>query len=159
MTRPAIPDPPHLGGCLCGAARYKLEARPKAINACHCKDCKILSGATHIVMLLADRDAFIHERGEVERYRKRADSGREIDIVRCARCGVRLWHEPLTGTEWVFVAAGTLDDPSWAEPTSHIWTARLSPGGALPTDAFQCDGQPESRQILVDAFLRHHGAP
>ena len=36
--------------------------------------------------------------------------------VRCARCGVRMWHEPLASTDLVFVAAGTLDDPNWAVP-------------------------------------------
>lgn len=157
MTRPAIPTLPLLGGCLCGAVRYKLEAPPRAVNACHCMDCKRLTGATHLLMLLADRDAFIHERGETHRYRKRADSGREVDILRCARCGVRMWHEPLVGTEWVFVAAGTLDDPTWAVPTSHIWTKRVSSGVELHADAFQCEAQPENRQVLVDAFLRHYG--
>ena len=67
-------------------------------------------------MLLAHAADFRHQ-GEIARYRKRADSGREIDLVRCANCGVRLWHEPLSSPEFVFIAAGTLDDPTWAVPT------------------------------------------
>jgi hypothetical protein len=90
MTRPPIPAPPHVGGCLCGAVRYRLDARPLAVNACHCHDCKKLTGATNLLMILAMRDAFSHQ-GAVARYRKRADSGREVDIVRCATCGVRMW--------------------------------------------------------------------
>ncbi|MGE3143472.1 MAG: GFA family protein, partial [Hyphomonadaceae bacterium] len=95
MTRPPIPAPPFAGGCLCGAVRYRIEARPKAVNACHCMDCKKLTGGAHLLMLLVDHDAFLHERGEIHTFRKLADSGREIDIVRCARCGVRMWHAPL----------------------------------------------------------------
>lgn len=154
MTRPAVPCLPLLGGCLCGTVRYKVESRPKAVNACHCMDCKKLTGATHLLMLVADRDGFIHDRGEVQRYRKRADSGREIDIVRCSRCGVRMWHEPLASKELVFVAAGTLDDPTWAVPASHIWTRRASDGVVLHADAYHCDAQPDTRQGLYDAFER-----
>jgi hypothetical protein len=105
-------------------------------------------------MLAGAREAFVHEAGAVERYRKRADSGNEIDIVRCAACGVRLWHEPLSAPQLVFVAAGTLDDPSWAIPTSHIWVKRASPGVVLQDDALICDGGPSSREALYDAFDR-----
>src|ERR1700761_5311207 len=91
-----IPVPPHHGGCLCGQVRYRLDAAPLAVNACHCSDCRRLTGAANLLMVLAPRDAFHHETGEVERWRKKADSGREIDIARCRTCGTRLWHEPLS---------------------------------------------------------------
>jgi hypothetical protein len=138
---------------MCGAVRYQLNARPLAVNACHCNACKKLTGATNLLMLLAMREAFSHE-GPVQTYRRRADSGREIDIVRCATCGVRMWHEPLTGSEFVFVAAGTLDDPSWAVPTSHIWAEVASPSITFQDDAIVIEGQPANRQILIDAFNR-----
>lgn len=157
MTRPPIPAPPYQGGCLCGAVRYSLDARPKAVNACHCMDCKKLSGATHIHMLIVDRNALTHGPDVTDRYRKRADSGREIDIVRCAACGTRLWHEPLSSPEFAFIAAGTLDDPSWVVPASHIWTKHASPGVVLPEDAYRCEAQPETRQLLIDAFARIYG--
>jgi len=153
MKRPAIPAPPHRGGCLCGAVRYSLSARPLAVNACHCHACKKLTGATNLLMLLAMREAFEHT-GDVQKYRRRADSGREIDVVRCANCGVRMWHEPLSGAQFVFIAAGTLDDPLWAIPTSHIWTAVASPGVIFQDDAIRIEGQPADRQLLIDAFDR-----
>jgi hypothetical protein len=145
--------PPYLGGCLCGAVRYRLAARPLAINACHCTDCKKLTGATNLLMILAPRAAFAHE-GATERYRKRADSGNEIDIVRCPTCGVRLWHEALSAPALVIVAVGTLDDPSWAIPSSHIWVKRASPGVVFQDDALVLDGGPGDRQALFDAFKR-----
>jgi hypothetical protein len=158
MKRPPIPSPPYHGGCLCGAVRYALKARPLAVNACHCNACKKLTGATNLLMVLAMREAFEHS-GEVQRYRRRADSGREIDIVRCAICGVRMWHEPLAGPQFVFVAVGTLDDPSWAVPTSHIWTEVASPGVSFHDDAVAIEGQPSDRQILIDAFNRVYSTP
>jgi hypothetical protein len=157
VNRPPIPSPPYVGGCLCGRVRYRLNARPLGVNACYCDDCKKLTGATHLLMLLAERDGFAHERGEVERYRKRADSGREIDIVRCEHCAVRLWHEPLSSPNFVFVAAGTLDNSRWVVPTSHIWIEKAPPHIVIDEDALKVVGQPKDRQVLFDAFTAIYG--
>ena len=157
-SRASIPAPPYHGACLCGAVRYSIKARPLAVNACHCDDCKKLSGATNLLMVMAERMSFFHETGEVDRYRKVADSGREVDILRCANCGVRLWHEPLSAPDFLFVAAGTLDDPSWAIPTSHIWVEKASPGVSFEDDAIKVTGQPSERRLLIDAFARVYPA-
>jgi len=155
-ARPPIPDPPYSGGCLCGAVRWKLDARPLAVNACHCIDCKKTSGATNVVMLIAKNEAFSFT-GETDTYRKRADSGRESDIHRCAKCGCRMFHHNLASQALVFITAGTLDDPSWAIPTSHIWVEKISPGVAMEEDAIKVVGQPADRKILMDAFIKIHG--
>lgn len=157
-ARPPIPAPPLKGGCLCGAARYRLTVRPLAINACHCTDCKRLSGVDAAVLLHLPREAVVLDEGATARFRKTADSGREIDIVRCAACGTRLWHEPLSVATLTFVAAGTLDDAAWAVPTSHIWAERGN--GAMPpaADALVIEGPPADRQALWDRFARLYPA-
>ena len=156
MQRPPIPAPPHKGGCLCGAVRYSFDARPMAVNACHCTDCKKLTGATNLLMILGPRAAFAHE-GETARYRRRADSGNEIDVVRCAKCGVRLWHEPLTAPQVVIFAVGTLDDTSWAVPTSHIFVRSASPGVVFQDDALVLQNGPTDRKVIFDAFDKVYG--
>ncbi len=154
--RPLIPAPPYHGGCLCGQVRYTLGARPKAINACHCTDCHKLSGGTNLLMLIADNTAFRFN-GPIHTYRKKADSGRELDIGRCANCGTRLFHHNLASNALVFIAAGTLDDPSWAVPTSHIWIEQALPAAApMQDDAVKVAGQPADRALLMDAFARLH---
>jgi hypothetical protein len=157
MNRTPIPAPPYRGGCMCAATRYQLDGPPLAVNACHCSDCKKLSGANNILMVLAAREVFVHVQGEVSRYRKRADSGREIDIVRCFACGTRLWHEPLSSPHLVFIAAGTLDDPGWAIPASHIWVEKAASGTRFEDDAIKVEGQPPAREILMDAFAKIYG--
>jgi hypothetical protein len=155
-NRPPIPEPPYTGGCLCGAVRWQLDQRPLAVNACHCMDCKKSTGATNVLMLLAQSEAFSSS-GETQVYRKRADSGRELDIHRCARCGTRMFHHNLSSKALIFITAGTLDDPGWAIPTSHIWVEKISPGVMMQGDAVQIVGQPADRQILMDAFARIYG--
>ena len=116
-------------------------------------DCKKLTGATNLLMVLSARAAF-SSRGDVVKYRKKADSGRELDICRCQTCGVRMWHEPLSAPNLIFVAAGTLDEPSWVIPTSHIYVERVSPGVEMAGDALQVNGQPPNREVLMEAFSK-----
>jgi hypothetical protein len=153
-----IPPPPHLGGCLCGAVRYRYDADPIATVACHCRDCQKWSGATNLLTIYAERAAFRHEQGEVQRWRKRADSGREADYLRCAVCGTRLWHEPLTAPQWVFIAAGTLDDPSWVVPAAHIWVSRAAPSACIPDGVATWDEGPRDRTELIAAFNAAYAA-
>jgi hypothetical protein len=154
MTRPPIPDPPYEGGCLCGAVRYRLDARPATMTACHCDACKKLSGATNLLVVTAPREAFTYT-GAVQRYRRTADSGRQSDVVRCATCGTRLWHEPQS-FPIVTLAAGTLDDPSWVVPASEIWVERASPAAIFHSDATRFHGQPPREQQIA-AFQALYG--
>ncbi|HWA69131.1 MAG TPA: GFA family protein [Rhizomicrobium sp.] len=154
-TRPPIPDPPYTGGCLCGAVRYRVNARPLTMTACHCDVCKKLSGATNLLVITVPKDSFQHLEGDVQRYRRTAESGRQSDVVRCAGCGTRLWHEPLAFPVMT-VAAGTLDDTGWVVPSSEIWTERASPAAIFHDDAQKFAGQPE-RQAQLDAFKTLYG--
>lgn len=155
--RPSIPGAPLHGGCLCGAARYRLETRPRAINACHCTDCKKSSGGAFGVFLHALRKDLVHEGGDLARYRKTAESGRHVDIARCAACGTRLWHEPVAAPGFVFIAAGTLDESCWAVPTSHIWAKSRAADVAIADDALVFEGPVPDRQVLWDRFVEIYG--
>jgi hypothetical protein len=152
-ARSGIPAPPYGGGCLCGAVRFALSAQPKAINACHCTDCRKATGAGAAIFLHMPSDA-IAVTGETTRYRKTADSGREIDIVRCLACGTRLWHRPASYPQLSFVCAGTLDNVSWVIPTSHIWVASGAPTDSVTDDAINFDGPAPDRQPLWDHFAK-----
>jgi hypothetical protein len=152
MQRPPIPAPPHRGGCLCGAVRYRVDGPPVATVACHCRDCQRLTGATNLLTIYVEASAFHHETGDVATYRKRAESGREADYFRCAACGTRLWHRPLTPGPWIMVAAGTLDDASWVVPAAHIWVSRAAPSAGLPEGVSRWDRGPADRAELVAAF-------
>ena len=157
MTRPPIPNPPYSGGCLCGAVRYSLNARPATMTACHCDACKKLSGATNLLVVTAPRETFHHLSGDVQRYRRTGDSGRQSDVVRCAACGTRLWHEPQS-FPLVTLTAGTLDDPNWVVPASEIWIEKASPAAIFHSDSEHFHGQPE-RQAQIDAFIALYGNP
>lgn len=155
MTRPPIPTTPIFGGCLCGAVRYQIGT-PLSVSACHCSDCKKLSGATNLLMVLTPVAEFSRA-GETDVYPKSADSGRVVMVHRCKDCGTRLWHETQLGAQYMLVAAGTLDDSSWAIPTAHIWTKRAAAHEQFQPDALLVEGQPTDREGMIAAFKRIYG--
>jgi hypothetical protein len=91
----------------------------------------------------------------VQRFRRTGESGRQSDVVRCAACGTRLWHEPLAFPVMT-VTGGTLDDPSWVVPASEIWVELASPAAIFHSDAARFHGQPD-RQAQLDAFAALYG--
>ena len=89
LDRPPIPQPPHRGGCLCGAVRYGYDAAPLATVACHCRDCQKLTGATNLLTIYADRAAFRHREG-----RGRALSEARGQRSRSRLCALRELRHP-----------------------------------------------------------------
>jgi hypothetical protein len=153
--RPPIPKPPYEGGCLCGAVRYRLNAKPLTMTACHCDACKKMSGGTNLFVITVPRDSFEHLQGDVQRFRRTAESGNQSDVVRCATCGTRMWHEP-QAFPVMTIAAGTLDDPSWVVPATHIWIEKALPAALMQDDAVKFTGQPP-REAQLAAFKALYG--
>jgi hypothetical protein len=136
--------------------RYRIDAPPLAVSACHCKDCRKLTGVANTQHVLFLREAFVHEQGETDVYSKTADSGRISQIARCAKCGVRLWHIPAAGP-YIMATAGTLDDSAWVVPNAHIWIEKAPAGTAFTPDALMVEGQPAERETMIAHFARLYG--
>ena len=91
-------------------------------------------------------------RGELVAYDKRADSGRVVRILGCARCGTKVWNEPLSSPAMLVIKPGTLDDMSWAVPVGNIWTASKATWVQIDESLVNFPGQPPDRQPLFDAW-------
>lgn len=104
------------GGCLCGAFRYGLKARPGSLGDCHCIDCRRSSGAPFVTWGTVDRGDFLVERGELRRI---PFAHRVRGFASC--CGTHILFEesPQAGT--VDVTIASLDDPSPFPPEKAIW--------------------------------------
>ena len=62
--------------------------------------------------------------GETRDFVSTADSGNRMHRRFCPACGTHLFSEAEARPHLIFVRAGSLDDPSLAEPASTIWTER-----------------------------------
>ena len=147
-----LPAFPIEGGCQCGAVRYRITGAPLAVYNCHCRDCQRASGATHTMSMPIASHLLERLSGELMSYDKAADSGRTVRMFGCARCGTKLWNEPLASPQMLIVKPGTLDDPSWSAPIGNIWTDSALPWADIDPSQVNFPRQPPDRQPLYDAW-------
>ena len=114
------------GGCHCGAVRYAVSKEPELTFYCHCQDCQKTTGSPFSVEMRLEESAFEFE-GELSSYTVTGDSGKAVNRWHCSTCfsGVYLTCDSDPG--YVFLKVGTLDDPAWASPEMHIYTATCQP--------------------------------
>ena len=65
-----LPEFPVAGGCQCGAVRYALNGAPLAVYNCHCKDCQRLSGGTHTMSMVVQREVLQLTAGKLHPHEK-----------------------------------------------------------------------------------------
>ena len=57
------------GGCNCRAVRYRMGSRPLIVHACHCSECRRLTGAAFALNALIEVDRVEVIAGEPEAVR------------------------------------------------------------------------------------------
>lgn len=110
------------GGCLCGTLRYRVDDKPLAGIACHCRDCQYLSGGAEANVVVVARQALSVTTGDAREYRSMADSGTEVWRSFCPTCGTPLFAGNSQTPGFVSIKAGSLDDLSLFVRQGHIWT-------------------------------------
>lgn len=101
-----------LGGCLCGAVRYRVDGPPKAIANCHCSMCRKHSGAAFLTYVAYDKTGFAFERGTPVPFR----SSELVVRSHCAACGSPVTFED-TDANTIWVTVGSTDSPNELIPT------------------------------------------
>ena len=114
------------GGCLCGAVRFELAAKPNYVYFCHCRDCQRESGSPFVTDMNIDRAA-LRITGPLTRYSRTGDSGKSVHRNFCTRCGTTILTEFDVDPEHVSIKACSLDDPSGLEPDRHLFVSRAQP--------------------------------
>jgi hypothetical protein len=143
---------PYTGGCACGQVRYRLDADPFTLYACHCTYCQAQSGSAFTLSMPLRRAAVVVTSGAVARWEFVAPDGRRHAGARCGVCPTRLWGEPERLPDVLVLRPGTLDDRSWVRPIAHIWTSRAQPWISIPDDVLAFPEQPDDERVLVRAW-------
>jgi hypothetical protein len=127
------------GGCLCGGVRYQVRGPLRPIVACHCTQCRRMTG--HFLAATAARspDLVIEPSDALRWFRASPSAARGF----CATCGSTLFWRA-DGRDYVSIAAGSIDGPTGLKVVQHIHTADKgdyyslddaiprSPGGMQP---------------------------
>ncbi|WGF88501.1 GFA family protein [Marinivivus vitaminiproducens] len=137
------------GGCACSHVRYRLEAAPIVVHACHCRFCQRMSGSAFGVnaMVEADRVTLLTEgRPEIVHTPSARPEGQAFH--RCPRCRVSVWsNHALLGEAIAIVMVGTLDEAGRIVPDVHCYTATRHPWVVLPAGVPAYEGDYDHEQV------------
>lgn len=124
------------GGCACRQVRYRLRSAPLVVHACHCTECRRLTGTAFALNALIETDRLEILTGEAIPVPVLGTSGKPQTIFRYPGCRVALWSRyPGGGPGLSFVRVGTLDEPERLPPDIHIYTSTRLPWLTLPQGA------------------------
>ena len=116
-THPAAPPLPAAGGCLCGAIRYRITAAPLVTSFCHCRSCRLATGAPAVAWVILPRDGLVFDRGEPVAFASSPSKRRTF----CGRCGTSLTYERDDRPDSIDIHTATLDEPDAFPPVREIW--------------------------------------
>lgn len=124
-----------LGGCACGAVRFRLTSRPMFVNCCHCTLCQRQTGSAFVLNALIETSRLELLSGAPVPVPVPTESGRPHDIYRCPGCQTAVWSDYGRRPALRFVRVGTLDKPHDLAPDAHIFTRSKVPWLRLPDGA------------------------
>lgn len=105
------------GACLCGACRFTVPVPVGEATACHCTQCRKLSGHYAASFDVAETDVVWQARAPLATYTSPGGGTRGF----CGDCGSGLWFRAADGA--FSVEAGCLALPTGGRLASHIFTA------------------------------------
>ena len=121
------------GGCMCGQVKYQIIDKPLFTQACHCKDCKILTGSSYVVNSSILENTLIVE-GEVSSTELKAGSGASYKTYFCTKCGTYVYADYDSAVGRLTVRTKTLDNSEKFPPQVHIFTKDKDPWLNLSED-------------------------
>jgi len=129
------------GGCLCGAVKITVHARPIGVRACWCLVCQGLAAGGATVNAIFPVEAVKIE-GKVRYYESEADSGNWMRRGFCPICGTDLTSASNARPSLLIVRAGALDQRDELRPQATIWTRSAPAWACFDPNTAQFEVQP-----------------
>ena len=105
------------GGCLCGSFRYEVHGLALSSSLCHCRSCRLASGAPAVGWLVVERARFKVLAGRLTTFRSSAPVVRGF----CERCGTPVTYEHDDSPQRIEFTTATLDRPDAFPRSREIW--------------------------------------
>jgi len=114
------------GGCLCGAVRYAAAPPVRSSSVCHCRSCRLASGAPSVGWFVVPLAQFKWLAGTPTAHR----SSPPVVRTFCGGCGTPLAYQHDDNPHQIELTTATLDEPGVCPPTREIWHAHKLPWAA-----------------------------
>ncbi len=108
----------HKGSCICGAVSFAVTGTLSAPDACHCSDCRKLSGHFFASTDVPRSALTIHGAENLTWFR----TSEKVRRGFCSTCGSSLFWDPMEN-DWTAVAMGAFDSPTGTTLGMHIHVA------------------------------------
>ena len=115
------------GGCMCGEVRYKITEQPLFTQACHCKNCKVLTGSSYILNTSILENTLIVEGKISSSVELKAGSGAAYRVYFCGKCGAYIYADYDSAIGRLTLRVKTLDNPDEFPPQVHIFVKDKDP--------------------------------
>ena len=110
------------GKCLCGAVKYKLSENPLFTQVCHCKDCKVLTGASYVINSSVIDNTLCIEGKVSSSIKLQGGSGKSVKMFYCDKCGVYIYTDYESAIGRLNIRTKTLENSKEFPPQAHIFT-------------------------------------
>ena len=108
----------HKGSCLCGAVTFETTGPLRASIACHCTQCRKVSGHYWSATSVPKEALSITRADGLKWYRSSPDAQRGF----CSQCGATLFWKPEDEPR-MSIASGVFDGPTGITTAKHIYCA------------------------------------
>ncbi|MEM7442650.1 MAG: GFA family protein [Pseudomonadota bacterium] len=117
----------HVGGCACGAVRYRTVGEPQRVSLCACSWCQKRTGSAMGISVYFDKEQVEFTQGTLKSYRLTSDAGRWLETGFCDKCGTTVTWTLEFLPDFRGIAGGTFDRPTfWYQPERFVF-ARTRP--------------------------------
>lgn len=124
------------GGCLCGAVRYRFTEKPQPIIACHCRQCRQMSGHYFAATAVSRKSFELTEGRGLSWYQSSKVSRRGF----CKECGSSLFFDH-GEDEPIGISAGSLDHEPEGKLVAHIYVEEAGDYYTIDDQAPSFDSQ------------------
>jgi hypothetical protein len=127
------------GGCLCGAVRYRAVRPWRRTGLCHCRSCRLASGATPVGWFSVPPADLTWLATTPVDYRSSAPVTRSF----CGRCGTPIAYRHEDWPDEIELTLATLDEPDCLPPDHESWLADKVGWVATDSRRRHFDGAPD----------------
>jgi hypothetical protein len=143
---------PAVGGCNCGALRYRVTKEPLTSYICHCHLCQKRTGSAFSMSIVFPATGLHLEKGEPMKTERILANGSKNCSYVCGLCYSRLYTQR-DGSPTINLRAGTLDDTGRVRPVAQIWTSSAQAWAVVEEDGIlSYSEQPADFGPLIEAW-------
>jgi hypothetical protein len=102
---------------MCGAIRYRITTPATGTSLCHCRSCRLATGAPLAAWVILPHDGLVFDRGTPVSFA--SSPGKERTF--CGHCGTSLTYTRADRPDSIDIHTATLDEPGAFPPTREIW--------------------------------------